>query len=129
MSFQIDKLRSQADEQEATLLAQEEEVHGKQKELDRLKEEEKTLLEDIKKSEKEIERLELDLIVVHELAEEVSLKAIQVSLKQRLTLFTRKCLGFEKERLQIIESCLVIGVCGHSLIRHLLTGHLLSDIC
>ena len=74
MPFQIDKLRSQADEQEATLLAQEEEVHGKQKELDRLKEEEKTLLEDIKKSEKEIERLELDLIVVHELAEEVSLK-------------------------------------------------------
>ena len=109
MSFQIDKLRSQADEQEATLLAQEEEVHGKQKELDRLKEEEKTLLEDIKKSEKEIERLELDLIVVHELAEEVSLKAIQVSLKQRHTLFTRKCLGFEKERLQMIESCLVIG--------------------
>ena len=74
MPFQIDKLLSQADEQEATLLAQEEEVHGKQKELDRLKEEEKTLLEDIKKSEKEIERLELDLIVVHELAEEVSLK-------------------------------------------------------
>ena len=115
MSFQIDKLRSQADEQEATLLAQEEEVHGKQKELDRLKEEEKTLLEDIKKSEKEIERLELDLIVVHELAEEVSLKAIQVSLKQRHTLFTRKCLGFEKERLQIIESCLVIGTAEYGI--------------
>ena len=90
LSFQIDKLRSQADEQEATLLAQEEEVHGKQKELDRLKEEEKTLLEDIKKSEKEIERLELDLIVVHELAEEVSLKAIQASLKQRHIIHTHE---------------------------------------
>ena len=37
-------------------------------------------MEDIKKSEKEIERLELDLIVVHELAEEVSLKANVVRL-------------------------------------------------
>ena len=90
VSFQIDKLRSQADEQEATLLAQEEEVHGKQKELDRLKEEEKSLLEDIKKSEKEIERLELDLIVVHELAEEVSLKANIVSLKYRQIIHTHR---------------------------------------
>ena len=53
------------------MLAQEEEVHGKQKELDRLKEEEKTLLEDIKKSEKEIERLEQDLGIASDLAEEV----------------------------------------------------------
>merc|ERR1719295_1676199 len=68
----IDKLRSQADEQEATLLAQEEEVHGKQRELDRLREEEKTLLEDIKKSEKEIQRLEQDLSLTSELAEEAS---------------------------------------------------------
>ena len=96
LSFQIDKLRSQADEQEATLLAQEEEVHGKQKELDRLKEEEKTLLEDIKKSEKEIERLELDLIVVHELAEEVSLKAIQVSIKQLHIIHTHAGGGVSK---------------------------------
>ena len=68
---QIDKLRSQADEQEASLLAQEEEVHGKQKELDRLKAEETELLQDIKNSEKEIDRLEHDLNLAEELKLEV----------------------------------------------------------
>ena len=70
--FQIDKLRTQAEEQEATLLAQEEEVHGKQRELDNLKAEETQLLEDIKQSEKEIGRLEYDLNIAQELVAEVS---------------------------------------------------------
>ena len=70
--FQIDKLRTQAEEQEATLLAQEEEVHGKQRELDSLKAEETQLLEDIKQSEKEISRLEYDLNIAQELVAEVS---------------------------------------------------------
>ena len=70
--FQIDKLRTQAEEQEATLLAQEEEVHGKQRELDSLKAEETQLLEAIKQSEKEIGRLEYDLNIAQELVAEVS---------------------------------------------------------
>ena len=47
-------------------------MHGKQRELDRLKEEEKELTRDIKKSEREIQRIEDDLKVVQELEEEVS---------------------------------------------------------
>ena len=54
------------------MLKQEEEVHGKQRELDRLKDEEKELTTDIKKSEREIQRIEDDLKVVQELEEEVS---------------------------------------------------------
>ena len=46
-------------------------MHGKQKELDRLKAEETELLQDIKHSEKEIERLEHDLNVAEELKLEV----------------------------------------------------------
>ena len=70
--LQIEKLRTQANEQEANLLAQEEEVHGKQRELDALKEEEKQLMDDIKASEKEIEKFEHDLEVALELNSEVS---------------------------------------------------------
>ena len=70
--FQIDKLRTQAEEQGATSIAQEEEVHGKQRELDSLKAEETQLLEDIKQSEKEISRLEYDLNIAQELVAEVS---------------------------------------------------------
>ena len=69
--MQIEKLRKQAEDQEATLLAQEEEVHGKQRELDALKEEEKKLLEDIKNSEKEIQKLSHDLEVATEINSEV----------------------------------------------------------
>ena len=47
-------------------------MHGKQRELDRLKDEEKELMTDIKKSEREIQRIEDDLKVVQELEEEVS---------------------------------------------------------
>merc|ERR1712018_841233 len=72
LDTQIEKLRTQADEQEASLLAQEEEVHGKQRELDRLKAEETELIQNIKLSEKEIERLEHDL----NLAEELKLEAL-----------------------------------------------------
>ena len=54
------------------MLKQEEEVHGKQRELDRLKDEEKELMTDIKKSEREIQRIEDDLKIVQELEEEVS---------------------------------------------------------
>ena len=71
--LQIEKLRTQANDQEANLLAQEEEVHGKQRELDALKEEEKQLMDDIKASEKEIEKFEHDLEVALELNSEVSL--------------------------------------------------------
>ena len=71
--MQIEKLRTQANDQEANLLAQEEEVHGKQRELDALKEEEKQLMDDIKASEKEIEKFEHDLEVALELNSEVSL--------------------------------------------------------
>merc|ERR1711981_864601 len=71
LDTQIEKLRTQADEQEATLLAQEEEVHGKQRELERLKSEETELLQNIKNSEKEIERLEHDLSITGELTTEV----------------------------------------------------------
>ena len=70
--LQIEKLRTQANDQEANLLAQEEEVHGKQRELDALKEEEKQLMDDIKASEKEIEKFEHDLEVALELNSEVS---------------------------------------------------------
>ena len=55
------------------MLSQEEEVHGKQKELDVLKEEEKKLLEEIKASEKEIEKLSHDLEVASEINSEVSI--------------------------------------------------------
>ena len=71
-ALQIEKLRKQAEDQEATLLAQEEEVHGKQRELDALKEEEKKLLEDIKNSEKEIQKLSHDLEVATEINSEVN---------------------------------------------------------
>lgn len=71
--LQIEKLRTQANDQEANLLAQEEEVHGKQRELDALKEEEKQLMDDIKASEKEIEKFEHDLEVALELNSEVSI--------------------------------------------------------
>ena len=69
-------MRKQAEDQEATLLAQEEEVHGKQRELDALKEEEKKLLEDIKNSEKEIQKLSHDLEVATEINSEVSNSSI-----------------------------------------------------
>merc|ERR1719384_878625 len=54
---QIDKLRDQAEEQEASLKAQEEEVHSKKRELEVLIEEEQKLNSDIKKSQREIEML------------------------------------------------------------------------
>ena len=48
-------------------------MHGKQRELDRLKDEEKELMTDIKKSEREIQRIEDDLKIVQELEEEVQI--------------------------------------------------------
>ena len=84
-------MRKQAEDQEATLLAQEEEVHGKQRELDALKEEEKKLLEDIKNSEKEIQKLSHDLEVATEINSEVSNSSI----------LTRK--------LQLLESLIFYG--------------------
>ena len=71
MFLQIEKLRKQAEDQEATLLAQEDEVHGKQRELDALKEEEKKLMEEIKASEKEIQKLSHDLEISSEINSEV----------------------------------------------------------
>ena len=77
-ALQIEKLRKQAEDQEATLLAQEEEVHGKQRELDALKEEEKKLLEDIKNSEKEIQKLSHDLEVATEINSEVNNSRLRI---------------------------------------------------
>ena len=78
--LQIENLRKQAEDQEASLLAQEEEVHGKQKELDALKEEEKKLLEEIKASEKEIQKLSHDLDVSSEINTEVGPWSFQLLL-------------------------------------------------
>ena len=75
-------MRTQADDQEKNLLEQEEEVHGKQRELDALKEEEKQLLEDIKASEKEILKFEHDLQVATEINSEVKRYTVfRVTLK------------------------------------------------
>ena len=93
-ALQIEKLRKQAEDQEATLLAQEEEVHGKQRELDALKEEEKKLLEDIKNSEKEIQKLSHDLEVATEINSEVSNSRI----------FTRKIIDFLREFATCVSS-------------------------
>ena len=71
--MQIDKLRTQADEQEKTLLEQEEEVHGKKRAYEKLKDEEKEMRTDIKGTEKEIQRLEEELKLIDELNEEVGL--------------------------------------------------------
>ena len=92
-ALQIEKLRKQAEDQEATLLAQEEEVHGKQRELDALKEEEKKLLEDIKNSEKEIQKLSHDLEVATEINSEVNI-------------FTQV---FWREKSQLLKSLIFYG--------------------
>ena len=65
------KLRGQAEEQEANLKAQEEEVHSKKRELDVLIEEEARLNSDIKKSQREMENLVKSLSDVEKLLEEV----------------------------------------------------------
>ena len=68
---QIFKLRDQAEEQETTLKAQEEEVNSKKRELEVLVEEEAKLGADIKKSQREIENLMKGLSDVEELLAEV----------------------------------------------------------
>ena len=52
-------------------MAQEEDVQGKKRELEDLKDEEKTLLEDIKKTEKELTKLQQNLNLAQELRREV----------------------------------------------------------
>lgn len=69
--MQIEKLRKQSDEQEETLVQKEEEVHGKKRAYERLKEEERELLAEIRNTELEIQRLEEDLKLADELEEEV----------------------------------------------------------
>ena len=64
-------MRQQADDQEATLVSQEEEVQGKKRALEELKDEEKSLLEEIKRSEKELLKLEQNLNLAQELRREV----------------------------------------------------------
>merc|ERR1719376_1672122 len=66
----IDKLRGQAEEQEASLKAQE--VHSKKRELDVLIEDEQKLNSDIKKSQREIEMLVRSLSDVETLLEETT---------------------------------------------------------
>ena len=53
------------------MVQQEEEVHGKKREYEKLKTEEKELQADIKTTELEIQRLEDDLRIASELEEEV----------------------------------------------------------
>ena len=69
--LKILKLRGQADEQEASLKAQEEEVNTKKRELEVLIEEEQKLNSDIKKSQRDIEMLVKSLSDVEKLLEEV----------------------------------------------------------
>ena len=69
--YKILKLRGQADEQEASLKAQEEEVNTKKRELEVLIEEEQKLNSDIKKSQRDIEMLVKSLSDVEKLLEEV----------------------------------------------------------
>ena len=68
---QIFKLRDQAEEQETSLKAQEEEVNSKKRELEVLVEEEAKLGADIKKSQREIENLMKGLSDVEDLLAEV----------------------------------------------------------
>ena len=70
--LQILKLRGQAEEQEASLKAQEEEVHSKKRELEVLVEEEVKLNNDIKKSQRDIEMLVQSLADVEKLLEETT---------------------------------------------------------
>ena len=70
--YKILKLRGQAEEQEASLKAQEEEVNTKKRELEVLIEEEQKLNSDIKKSQRDIEMLVKSLSDVEKLLEEVS---------------------------------------------------------
>lgn len=70
--MQILKLRGQAEEQEASLKAQEEEVHSKKRELEVLVEEEVKLNNDIKKSQRDIEMLVQSLADVEKLLEETT---------------------------------------------------------
>ena len=65
-------MRGQAEEQEASLKAQEEEVHSKKRELEVLIEEEQKLNSDIKKSQREIEQLVRSLSDVETLLEETT---------------------------------------------------------
>ena len=69
--YKILKLRGQAEEQEASLKAQEEEVNTKKRELEVLIEEEQKLNSDIKKSQRDIEMLVKSLSDVEKLLEEV----------------------------------------------------------
>ena len=69
---QIGKLREQAEEQESSLKAQEEEVNCKKRELEVLVEEEAKLGADIKKSQREIESLIKGLEDVEDLLNEVN---------------------------------------------------------
>ena len=74
------KLRGQAEEQEANLKAQEEEVHSKKRELEVLIEEEAKLNSDIKKSQKDIEMLVQSLADVERLLEEVQEISLRFSM-------------------------------------------------
>lgn len=71
MFYKVEKLRLQADEQETTLVAQEKEVNGKKEALESLKNEEKTLLEDIRKAERDLEKLEQNLNLAQEMRRDV----------------------------------------------------------
>ncbi len=70
-TWQIDKLKSQSNEQEETLSKLEEEVYGKKRELERLKDEEKELRAEVKRSEKDAAQFEADLKLIADLYEEV----------------------------------------------------------
>jgi len=79
------KLRGQAEEQEANLKAQEEEVHSKKRELEVLIEEEAKLNSDIKKSQKDIEMLVQSLADVERLLEEITTKYQLNTTNQRVS--------------------------------------------
>ena len=82
--YKILKLRGQAEEQEASLKAQEEEVNTKKRELEVLIEEEQKLNSDIKKSQRDIEMLVKSLSDVEKLLEEVFTRCLCVKIVLRL---------------------------------------------
>jgi len=69
--YKVEKLRQQADDQETTLVAQEKEVNGKKEALESLKNEEKSLLEEIRKAERDLEKLEQNLNFAQEMRRDV----------------------------------------------------------
>ena len=103
--LKILKLRGQADEQEASLKAQEEEVNTKKRELEVLIEEEQKLNSDIKKSQRDIEMLVKSLSDVEKLLEEVFTRCFcEPFFTSNYLQTTGKCGEYEELESHLIEA-------------------------